>query len=146
MHCRASGCGQFGKRDTEGVGHPFAVSRVGLQAVANVAELDLPRRTADGPDGVSEEELLFLVSHQAEEGTGLGVVIVVLAVIPVVCGAFNIKGWLGKFRLLLPLILTVGLVAEGAAMIAVNPHGTVAMVAVERAAGGVDRDQVVVYS
>ena len=66
--------------------------------------------------------------------------------IPVVGGPFQAERRFGKFRLLLPLAVAVGLVAEGAAVIAVHPHGAVAVVAVERAAGGIDRDQVVVHA
>ena len=66
--------------------------------------------------------------------------------IPVVGGPFQAERRLGKFRLLLPFAVAVRLVAERAAVIAVNPHGAVAVVAVERAAGGIDRDQVVVHA
>ena len=66
--------------------------------------------------------------------------------IPVVGGAFEAQRRLGELRLLLPLAVAVGLVAEGAAVVAVHPHGAVAVVAVDRAAGRVDRDQVVVHA
>ena len=55
------------QRDAQGVGHPFAVCRVGIQAVADVAELNLPRRTADRAGGVAEERFLLVGAHQAEE-------------------------------------------------------------------------------
>jgi len=55
-------------------------------------------------------------------------------------------GWLAEIRRLLPLPVAVGLVAERAAIVAVDPHRAVAMVAVDRAAGRIDRDQVVVHA
>ena len=40
--------------------------------------------------------------------------------------------------------MNIGLVAERNAVVAIDPHGTVAMVAVERSARRVQRDQMVV--
>jgi hypothetical protein len=140
-------CGYFRKRDTQGVGHPSAVCRVSFQAIADVANLDLPRRILDGAGGVGKEERLFLGADQAEEEAGLGVVVViVIAEVPVVRGPLQGQGRLSEFRLLLPFTVAVGLIAEGAAIIAVNPHGAVAVVAVVRATRRVDRDLVVVHA
>ena len=66
--------------------------------------------------------------------------------IPVVRSSFQAQRRFGKFRLLLPFAVTVGLVAEGAAIITVNPHGAVPVVAVKWTAGGVDRDQMVIHA
>ena len=66
--------------------------------------------------------------------------------IPAVRGSFQAQRWFGTFRLLLPFTVTIGLVAESAAIITVNPHGAVAVVAVKWTAGGVDRDQVVIHA
>ena len=74
-------------------------------------------------------------AHQAEEHAGLRVVVVVLAMVPVIGGALEAERRLGEVRLLLPLAVAVGLVAERAAVVAVDPHGAVAVVAVDRAAG-----------
>jgi hypothetical protein len=61
----------------------------------------------------------------------------------VVGGPFKTQGGIGKLGLLLPFTVTIRFVAEDAAMIAVNPHGAIAMVAVERASGSIDGNQVV---
>ena len=37
----------FIQRDTEGVGRPFAIGRIDLQAVADIADPDLARRSAE---------------------------------------------------------------------------------------------------
>ena len=51
---------------------------------------------------------------------------------------------LGEVGLMLPLAVAVGLVTQGAAVVAVDTHGAVAVVAVGRDARGVDRDAGVV--
>lgn len=125
---------QFAQPNTQRVCHPLAVRPIGLQAVADMADLDLHGSIAHGPGGVGEKHLLLLGTHQADEGTGLGVVIVVLAMVPVIGGALDAERRFCEVRLLLPLAVTVRFVAKRAAVVAVDPHGTVAMVVVERAA------------
>ena len=111
-----------------------------------MTDLNLPRRTADGAGGVGKEELFLVGGHEAEELAWLGIVIGVFSMIPVVGSALQAEGRFGKFRLLLPFAVTIGLVAEGTAMITVNPHSPVAVVAVGRTPGRVHRDKVVVHS
>jgi hypothetical protein len=107
-------CGYFRKRDTQGVGHPLAVSRIGLQTIADVADLNLPRCVAECTGGVGKEECLLFGSDQAEEEAGLGVIVViVVAEVPVIRSPLQGQGRLGKSRLLLPLAVTVELVAKG---------------------------------
>src|SRR4030066_133272 len=143
---QASVFGHFGKRDPQRVRHPLAVRRIGLQAVADVADLDLLGSVAHGPCSVCEKHLLLRGAPQTEKPAGLGAIIAVLAMIPVVGSSFHSEKRFGRIRLLLPLAVTVRFVAKRAAMIAVHPHGAVAMVAVERAAGRIDRDQVVIHA
>ena len=52
-------CGYLGKRDTEGISHALAASRVGFETIADVADLNLARRIPDGTGGVGKEERLF---------------------------------------------------------------------------------------
>jgi len=52
---QASGFRHFGKRDSQRVRHPFTVGRIGLQAVADVAYLDLLGRVAHGAGGVGDK-------------------------------------------------------------------------------------------
>ena len=54
--------------------------------------------------------------------------------------AFKVKRRLTEVRLFLPLLIAVGLVTKGAAMVAVNTHLAIPVVAVEGAAGFVDRN------
>src|SRR3990172_5115563 len=116
---QASGFRHFGKRHPQRVCHPLAVRRIGLQAVADVADLDLLGSVAHGAGGVGKEQCFLLGTHQAEEPAGLGVIIAVLAMIPVVGSPFQAERRFGKIRLLLPLAVTVRFVAKRAAMIAV---------------------------
>ena len=66
-------CRHFAKRDAQCLGHPLAISRISLQAVADVADLNLPRRGADCAGGVGEQHRLLVGAHQTEEQAGLGV-------------------------------------------------------------------------
>ena len=135
----------FAQRDAQGLSHPFAIGRVRLQAVSDVAELDLLGRIAHGAGSVFKKDLLLHGAHQAEELAGLGVVVVIVfSVIPVIRRPLQFQRRFGEIGLFLPLAVTVGLIPEGAAVVAVHPHGAVAVIAVVRATGGVDRDLVVV--
>lgn len=110
-----------------------------------MAVLDLPWCVSHAASGVLEEQFLLLGADQTEQKAGLGVVIVViLTEIPVVGGSLQGQRRLGEVRLLLPLSIAVGLIAKGAAIVTVHPHGTVTVKTVERAAWGVDRDLVMV--
>ncbi|MPN43794.1 hypothetical protein SDC9_191355 [bioreactor metagenome] len=109
-----------------------------------MAALDFLRRIAHGAGGVIEEALLLVGLHQAEEIAGLREVVAVLAVVPVVGHAFDGQRRLTVIRLFIPLAVAVGLVAEGGAVVAVDAHGAVAVVAVERALGRIDRNLVVI--
>ena len=104
--------GKFTQRDAQCIGHPFAVCWIGLQAVANVADLNLPRCPADGAGGVGKEELFLVGGHEAEELAWLGIVIGVFSMIPVVGSALQAERRFGKFRLLLPFPVAVRLVAR----------------------------------
>ena len=111
-----------------------------------MAELNFHGRITDRTSGVAKKSIFLLGAHKAEKIARLRIVIIVLAMIPVVSGAFQAEGRFGKIRLLLPLAVTVGFVTKCAAMIAVYPHGTVPVLTVKWAAGGIDRNQVVVYA
>src|SRR5690606_25484564 len=95
--------------------------------------------------GVVEQHLLLFRRHQPEQVAGLLViVVVVVAVVPPVGVAVDLQRRLAVLGLLLPLVEAVGLVVEHAAVVAVGAALAVAVVAVHRAARGVDRDLVVV--
>jgi len=77
------------ERNAERVGNALAVGRIGLEAVADMADLDLPWGSADGAADVSKEERLLFGCHEAKELAGLGVVISVLPVVPMAGRAFQ---------------------------------------------------------
>ncbi len=132
----------------------FETSLVGIQsaqatpspeAVVDVAELDLLWGVSHGSGRVLEERFLLFGAHQPEQSAGLRVVIVIVFTMAPVAGcAFEAQRRFRERGLLLPLAVAVGLVAEGATVVVVHTHGAVAMVAMDRAAGAVDRDQVMV--
>ena len=74
------------------MGHSFTVSLVCLQAVADVADLDLPRCLADGAGGVGAQECLLFGTHETKEHARLRVVVIVLAMVPVVGGPLQAEG------------------------------------------------------
>jgi len=43
------------QRDAQGFGHSLAVSRIGLQAIADMADLNIPRRSTDRAGSVGKE-------------------------------------------------------------------------------------------
>ena len=124
-----------------------AVGRVGLGAVRYVLLHDVLGHTGDVARRVLEQALLRIGREQAEQVAGLGEVVgIVLAVVPAVGRAVEGQRRLGEGRLLLPLALGVGLVGDGAAVVAVHAHGAVAVVGVVGAARRVHGDLVVVHA
>src|SRR5690606_17772350 len=121
--------------------HAGSIRRIGLRAVVDVALLDEVRRVAHRARGVVEQQLLLVRCHQPEQVARLLVVVgIVVAEIPPVGVAGDLQRRLAELRLFLPLVEAVGLIVEAAAVVAVDPSDAVAMVAVDRAARGVDRD------
>ena len=53
----------FAERDAKCLSYPLAVSRIGLQAVADVADLNFLRRLADSTSGVAKQCLLLVGAH-----------------------------------------------------------------------------------
>jgi len=77
----------------KGVGHPLAVSRIGLQKIADVTDLNLPWCVAECTGGVGKEECLLFGADQAEEEAGLGVIVViVIAEVPVSAAPSRARG------------------------------------------------------
>ena len=111
-----------------------------------MALFDGHRRIAHGAGGVVKQNLLLLGRHQAKQRTGLGEIVGVFAVVPVVGGAFHRQRRFAKIGLFGPLAFAVGLVAQRAAVVAIDAHGAVAVKAVHRAARLVDRNLVVVHA
>ncbi|MNP43849.1 hypothetical protein D3C76_1376930 [compost metagenome] len=89
---------------------------------------------------VIEQRLLLRWRHQSEKRAGLRVIVIIDPVIPVVGSAFQVQRRFRVLRLLGPLAVAVGLVGEARALIAVDAHLAVTVVAVERAARRIDRD------
>src|SRR3546814_1204920 len=64
--------------------------------------------------------------------------------VPVIGRTFNGQGRFAVVGLLLPFALGIGFVGGNAAMITVDTHGAIAMIAMERAFGCIDRNLVVI--
>ena len=82
--------------------------------------------------------------HEAEQCTELREVISVFTMVPVACSAAEWERRLPEIRLPGPFALVVGLVAKRASMVAIDAHGAVTMIVVNRAAGRVDQDQMMI--
>ncbi len=122
------------KRDSQGVSHAFSISRIGFYAVADMANLNLSRSGGHGTGRIGEERFLFFRTHQSEKHAGLGVVIVVNPMVLTIGISIQTERWFRKLGLLSPLTMAIRLVTDRAAMVAVDSHGTIAVVTVERTA------------
>ena len=101
-----------------------------------MAVRDLQRGVSQGPSGVGKEKFLLLLPDQSEEQPRLRVIVlVVIPEVPVVCGSPQRERGLGEVGLLLPLVVALGLVAKRGAVVPVDVHGAVSVVAMHRAAG-----------
>src|SRR5262245_61303006 len=127
-------------RESERFRDALAVRFVGAQAMGDVAQLDGLWRPAERARGVLEQYLLFRGRHEAKERARLGVVVAVLAVVPVIRRSLDGQRRLAEVGLLGPLPLAVRLVADGAAVISVHPHLPVAVITVKRTARRVHGD------
>ena len=75
---RPTSLGHVLQRNTECLGHPLAVSRIGLQAVADVANFDLPERIGNGTGGIAKQKRLFFRTDEAEQQARLGVIVAIV--------------------------------------------------------------------
>src|SRR5690606_17596255 len=107
-----------------------AVGWISLGAMVYVARLQVVGCPRNGAGGVLEQRLFLLVVHQADQGPRLREIVGVFAMVPVIRRAFDGQGWFAVVGLLLPFPLGIGLVSGNAAVVAIDPHGAVAMVAV----------------
>src|SRR5690606_33711572 len=127
--------------------YTFAVIRIGFVAVGDVANHDMALHPVHGPRRVLEQTLLLVCRHQTEQVARLGeVVVIFLAVIVTGCRTFQRHRRLAEIGLLLPFAISIRLVMQAAALVAIDPHGTIAVIAVDRATGRVYRDLVVVHT
>src|SRR6202051_3567939 len=125
----------------DGFGYTFSVCWVSLRAVADMAILYFLRGSSDRTSGVVEQALLLIRLQHAEEIAGLRVVVMVILA-EVELRGITIDGQrrLRKVRLLLPFTVAVRLIAGSSPAVAIDSHGPVAVVAVERALRRIDRD------
>src|SRR5690554_6726224 len=136
-----------GAQFTQGGFHTRTIGWICLGAVVDMALLDEVWGIAHGPCGVVEQRLLLFRSHQAEQVAGLlEVVVIIFPEVPPIGVAVDLQGRLPELGLLLPLMEAVGLVVGQAAVVAIGPALTIAVVAVHRAACGVHRDLLVVHT
>ncbi len=106
----------------------------------------MTRHSLHRPSGIFEQPLLFIGLHQAEQVARLSEVIgVVGTVVVTIRRPLESQRWLAEVRLFLPLAIGIRLVMQTTALIAIYAHGTIAMVAVDRATRSVDRNLMVIH-
>src|SRR5258707_1694338 len=128
----------------DGFGYTLSVCRVSLRAVADMTILHLLRGFSDRTSGVLEEALLLIRLQHAEEIAGLGVVVmVILAEVELRGITVDGQGRLRQVRLRLPFTVAVRLIAGSSPAVAIDSHGSVAVVAVERALRRIDWNEAV---
>ena len=133
-------------RDTQSASNALTVNGVCFYAIADVTDFDFFRRITHCPGGILKKSLLLLGIHHAKQIPRLRViVIIVLPVIPVVSRTVYVQRRFSEIWLFLPLPIAIGFVPESTAMVVIHTHGAVAMEGVDRAAGTIDWDQVVVH-
>src|SRR4030088_153215 len=123
-----------------------AVGRIGLGAVGDMPLLNVLGRAADLAGRIVEQGLLLSRAHLAEEIARLLVVIVVDTMVPMRRRTVDLQRRLVKLRLVGPLAPAIGEVGGSSAEVAVSAHCAVAVIAVERAFGCVDRNVAVTDS
>src|SRR6267378_866298 len=129
----------------DGFGYTLSVCRVSLRAVADMTLLHFLRSCSDRTSGVLEQALLLIRLQHAEEIAGLRVVVmVILAEVELRGITINGQWRLRKVRLLLPFTVAVRLIAGSSPAVAIDSHGPVAVVAVERALRRIDWDEAVI--
>src|ERR1700730_3049819 len=129
----------------DGFGYTLSVCRVSLRAVADVTILHHLRGSSNGTSGVLEQALLLIRLLHAEEIAWLRVVVMVILAEVELRGITVDGQWrLREVRLLLPFTVAVRLIAGSSRAVAIDSHGPVAVVAVERALRRIDRDEAVI--
>src|SRR5882757_8536174 len=128
-----------------GVGYALSVCRVSLRAVADMTILHFLRGCSDRTGGVVEQALPLIRLQHAEEIAGLRVVVMVILAVVELRGITIDGQWrLRKVRLFLPFTVTVRLIAGSSRAVAIDSHGPVAVVAVERALRRIDWNEAVI--
>src|SRR5882757_11019246 len=138
----AASIDQFGLFEPERLCYSSPVGWVGARAVVDMPLLDVLPRVAHRPCRIFEQQPLLLRGHLPEQISGLLPMVVVDAVVPMRRVALDRHWRLGKIRLVVPQPRAVGMEGKGPPQIAVGAHLAVAMVALKRAFGRVDRNMV----
>lgn len=133
----------LGLRNAERGGDTRAIRRTSLVTIVDVADFDFLGCVGRAARGIFEQRLPLRSADQTEKRAGLRIV-VVNTMIPVVGRTVDGKRWFAKIRLLLPIPVAVRLRAWCAAVVAVNAHRTIAVIAVDGAARGIDRNPVLI--
>src|SRR5258708_3475000 len=129
----------------DGFGYALSVCRVSLRAVADVTILHFLRGISDRTGGVLEQTLLLIRLQHAEEIAGLRVVVMVILAEVELRGITVDGQWrLRKVRLLPPFTVAGRVIAGSSPAVAIDSHGPVAVVAVERALRRIDWNEAVI--
>src|ERR1700688_2100820 len=125
----------------DGFGYTLSVCRVSLRAIADMTILHFLRGSSDRASGVLDQTLLLIRLQHAEEIAGLRVIVMVILAEVELRGIPVDGQWrLRKVRLLLPFTVAVRFIARCSRAVAIDSHGSVAVVAVERALRRIHRD------
>src|SRR5690554_6225426 len=100
-----------------------------------MTQLDVTSRIAHRPRSVTEQSLLFILLHQAEQVNWLGEVVrFIRTKIMTIGRTVQRERWLAEVRLLLPFAISIRLVMQSTTMVTIYTHRAVTMKAVHRAA------------
>jgi len=58
-----------------------------------MADIDLPGSITHGTGGIGKQSLLLIWAHQPEKQAGLGIVIVILTMVPMIGSTFETERW-----------------------------------------------------
>src|ERR1700722_12576162 len=119
--------------------------RVCSGAIRNVAIPNLLRGGTERPSSVLKQTLFLLRAEHAEEDARLRVVVVIVfAQIEFLSISVDSQWRFRIIGLLLPLAMSIRLIADRTAIVPIDAHRAIAMVGMERALGSVHRNLIVV--
>src|SRR5471030_226837 len=120
------------------------VSRINFIKQVELAFLRFRRSVLKFTCDAAKHALMFFVRQQVEQQTRLSEIVLVFAVIPVIGSTFNRQRGFAEVRLFLEQTGAVWLIRYAVAAVAVDTHGAITVVVMERAFWCVNRDLMMV--
>src|ERR1700729_334878 len=128
--------------ESKGLRHPSPVCGIRARAIVDMPLLDVELGVAHRPRRILEQQELLRGRHFSEKVAGLLPMVIVDTVVPMRRIAFDRHRRFGEIGLVVPKPRAVGVEGKRVAQVAVGAHLAIAVVALERALGSVDRDMV----